>query len=329
MQSVDSIGDVLKQYAERRFQRFSATRLRDLSAPSDAFCTVPISYLEFLVQNAHPICEWLDEYLTGRSIERFEDTVLFFSNNMLRFIHNKNQYVSISENDKHDLMQLYQKFFTDFRNVLGAQPRLPHLEEKLRQVLASHQLDLELFVRNLAPDDEEFVLKEPVCSEYSPELQLRILHIQPDQLAVPILDLGCGTQGTLVRYLNAQGKMAFGVDRDAGDNLIQADWLHYPLTANHWGTVISHMAFSIHFLHHHLNPQGQPESYARLYMAVLHALKPTGQFFYAPGLPFIEELLPPQQYKIERYPIPELANNPIEKMLNVPILYASKITRLV
>lgn len=331
MQSLDSIGHVLKQYTERRFQQFSTTRLRDLSAPSDAFCTVPISYLEFLAQNAQPVCEWLDDYLTNKNIRRFEDTVLLFSNNMIRFIHSKNQFVSISEDEKYNLMQLYQEFLIDFRNVLDTQPGLFRLEDKLSQVLASHQADLELFVRNLAPATHEFVLKESVCSEYSPELQLEILHTQIDRLADPILDLGCGTQGRLVRYLNDHGKTAFGVDRDAGDDLIQADWLHYPLRANHWSTIISHMALSIHFLHHHLNPLGQPEQYARLYMSILHALKAGGQFFYAPGLPFIEDLLPPQQYRVERYPIPEVTSHPIEKVLRTQhkasISYASKITK--
>ena len=73
--------------------------------------------------------------------------------------------------------------------------------------------------------------------------------------------------------------------------LFQINWLESTFPSNTWGTVISHMAFSNHFTHHHLKTDGKFEAYARKYMEILNALKVGGSFIYTPGLSFIEELL--------------------------------------
>jgi hypothetical protein len=93
-----------------------------------------------------------------------------------------------------------------------------------------------------------------------------------------------------------------GVDRSASDStdLIQADWLDYKIEHGAWGTIISHMAFSNHFVFQHLYKHGQVEPYARQYMAILKALKPGGSFYYTPGLPFIEAYLPEDSYQVAR-----------------------------
>jgi hypothetical protein len=147
------------------------------------------------------------------------------------------------------------------------------------------------------------ILKQVVCSEYSPQLQLEVLGINPDTLLQPVLDLGCGKSGRLVTYLRSLGMDASGVDRlvDPVEGLFAADWFNLPLTTGHWGTILSHMAFSNHFLFHHRYKNGQPETYARQYMALLSALKVGGTFYYAPGLPFIECFLPPARYQVSSY----------------------------
>lgn len=60
------------------------------------------------------------------------------------------------------------------------------------------------------------------------------------------------------------------------------------------------MAFSNHFIFHHWYKNGNPEPYARQYMAILASLLPGGAFYYSPGLPFIEDLLPAERYKVIR-----------------------------
>ena len=91
------------------------------------------------------------------------------------------------------------------------------------------------------------------------------------------------------------------------------------------------MAFSNHFLHHHLRRYGHPERYAQRYMHILAALKPGGSFCYTPGLPFIEDLLPSDRYRVERFSLPALATYPAADSLaaqsELDVLYACQITR--
>jgi hypothetical protein len=172
-----------------------------------------------------------------------------------------------------------------------------------------------------------------LCADYSPALQLRILGAKAEQLLDPILDLGCGPKGKLVRHLRKLGKEAFGVDREVSKNkfLISADWLDFPLRVQSFGTVISHMAFSNHFLHHHLHRKGHPERYAKRYMEVLRSLKQGGSFLYAPGLPFFEDLLPPHELLLEKHPIADLLGGEVDKALSekygTSVMYACRITK--
>jgi hypothetical protein len=185
------------------------------------------------------------------------------------------------------------------------------------------------------PPLDELVGGAPAYRTYSPELQLRILQATLAQLQDPILDLGCGPKAELVTFLRAQGKEAFGVDWavKAGSFLWRADWLDLPLDAKRWGAVISHMAFSSHFLHQHLHPNGHPERYARRYMEVLQSLKAQGSFWYAPGLPFMEKLLPRDDYAVETFPVSELLGSKIDQALQTvvgqSVFYSCKITRRV
>jgi hypothetical protein len=97
------------------------------------------------------------------------------------------------------------------------------------------------------------------------------------------------------------GLEAFGVDRhlDADrDYLSSADWLDYRLEAGAWGTVISHMAFSKHFIHRYLRSDGEDYAYAMKYREILDSLRPGGVFLYAPSLPFVERHLDAKAYEL-------------------------------
>jgi SAM-dependent methyltransferase len=163
-----------------------------------------------------------------------------------------------------------------------------------------------------------------VCASYDPELQLRVLGLEAASLAEPILDLGCGREARLVRHLRALGKDARGVDRVAepGEGVSRGDWLVWPVSPSSLGTLVSHLGFSLHFLHHHLRADGDPARHARRYMELLRALRPGGTFAYAPGLPFVETHLPADAWRVERsaVPVPQGA-------AAGPGWYASRVTR--
>lgn len=169
-------------------------------------------------------------------------------------------------------------------------------------------------------------LREVVSAQYTPELQLRVLGLDPAALAAPVLDLGCGAEARLVRWLVARGVDARGVDRAAepSDRVERGDWLSVPLAPASLGTIVSHLGFSLHFLHHHLRPGGEALRYARRYMDVLRALRPGGTFAYAPGLPFVEAHLPAAVWRVETSPVP--APPPAAGAAPLP-WYACRVTR--
>jgi SAM-dependent methyltransferase len=137
-----------------------------------------------------------------------------------------------------------------------------------------------------------------------------VLGINPDSVTAPLLDLGCGEEAQLVHHLRRVGVAAFGLDAFAPEGvpfLVRGDWLTAPLERRRWGTVVSHMAFSLHFFHHHLADHPVRAMYARRYMDILAALAPGGRFVYSPGLPFLEGLLPREQYRIRRRPVEGLS----------------------
>ena len=141
-----------------------------------------------------------------------------------------------------------------------------------------------------------------VCEEYSPEMQMEILGLDLETIKQPVLDIGCGETGGITRYLRKAGISAFGMDRivEKEKFLIQADWLKTKFGKDKWGTVISHMAFTNHFIFQHKYVGGKPEEYAQAYMEILGSLKVGGEFYYTPDLPFIETILPKDKYSITK-----------------------------
>ena len=136
-----------------------------------------------------------------------------------------------------------------------------------------------------------------ICSEYSAALQLEILGLQPQTLQGPVLDVGCGEQALLVQALREAGVDAFGIDPLAqAPGALAMDWHACDFGRQNWGTILSHQAFSLHFLHHHLLHEDKARVCAQTYMRMLQALRPGGVLAYAPGLPFIEAILPADRY---------------------------------
>lgn len=69
----------------------------------------------------------------------------------------------------------------------------------------------------------------------------------------------------------------------------RADRFEFDYGQRQWGTVIAHQSLSTYFIHAHLHGSRQADEFARLYMKLLSSLKAGGAFYYAPGLPFIED----------------------------------------
>jgi hypothetical protein len=212
-----------------------------------------------------------------------------------------NQYFSFSESDIIALKILYWNLYQNIqKNKFAADTIFQNHFNNLKSWLnKTNPFSSELYY------NDEAILKAVVCSEYSSALQKEILSLNKIPLLEPILDIGCGKNGTLVKSFISDNLDAHGIDRFASafPHCEKADWLNYNYGLKKWGTIISNAGFSNHFIHHDLRNDGNSTQYAKTYMNILQALKIGGCFYYAPDLPFIEMHLDEKTFLITKQEI--------------------------
>jgi len=199
------------------------------------------------------------------------------------------------------LRRVYAQLWHDTVSEIEAEAAdFDRLQRKHVERLADWLLATNPFVKDVNGTERPEVV-DVVCSEYSAMLQMSILQIDITSMREPVLDLGCGAQANLVKYLRSRGLEAYGVDRLCDPStsfLSRAHWLEFDLQPRSWGTIVSNQAFSLHFVHHDARKDGDYEEYAMKYMAILNSLKRHGAFHYASGLPFVEKYLPAERYSV-------------------------------
>lgn len=205
---------------------------------------------------------------------------------LVRWLHRHNQFLYATAQTRAELAQVYVQAMADTAELLAEARTLPEVEAGLPHLFAEHHQRLALALKVAFGTR----LRDTVQAEYSPALQIAVLGL--NQVETPVLDVGCGATAALVDYLRDAGIEAVGMDRDAqAPGVVQADWLTQDYGRGIWGTVISHLGFSLHFLHHHLSDHELAFDYARAYMRILASLRVGGRFAYAPALPFLEAVL--------------------------------------
>jgi hypothetical protein len=216
-----------------------------------------------------------------------------------------NQYYNFDSEAQSELRSVYQVLLSEIKEQDPA-----NIDYTL--LAGSHFMRLQKWlIRNYPAAAEIYggnasIINHPVvCAEYTATTQMEVLNLREETLKGPILDIGCGKQHHLVRYLQLRGYEAFGIDRETvpSSSVYRASWLEFSFVPNHWGTIISHLGFTNHFWHQHLLQDGLHHQYAATYMQILHSLQQEGCFYYAPGLPFIEAFLDPQKFEIKTKPI--------------------------
>jgi hypothetical protein len=317
----------LVQAVLRRYHANAGKSLWDVYRLDRDFTQVDANMVDFVAENRVQILSSLENpELEARLVD-------LFCNATQEFTLAQNQFIQLTEQDKQRLKNIYHSYVIQIKQLLQESEDEAVLETGLEELLLDHFSDLR---RNLSTyfDAEasgepvkNVIFQQVVCGEYQAELQLEVLGIELSKLVEPVLDLGCGTSGLLVRHLNMLGISAIGVDRmvEPSELFIQASWLDLSLPPRSWGTVISHMAFSNHFNFHHLYRHGHPDAYARRYMNILNGLVPGGTFFYTPGLPFIEELLAEDLFHVDRHPVLPAS---IPGMMRKRNLYTARVTRI-
>lgn len=231
---------------------------------------------------------------------------------LIRRVQAKHQFVVVEPSDLATVEGIYAESLRDAAAALAHDDR----DARLRDVLVAHRTRVDRVLEAISSRQPHGVGPEVRASEYSPELQLAVLGFETRPLPEPVLDLGCGREAQLVSFLRARGVDAVGLDRDVpAERGIEGDWLETSLSPGSYGAILSHLGYSLHFLHHHLGSEAMAARYATRMLAILRAVRAGGVFAYAPGLPFFEPLLSEAGYRIVRVKLPEEIRRSVPKEL--------------
>ncbi|HZG76231.1 MAG TPA: class I SAM-dependent methyltransferase [Paenibacillus sp.] len=238
----------------------------------------------------------------------FVELVTYATEKVIRRFVQANQFLNFTETDFQKLKELYRRFFNTILDRSTGADRVTC--KKVIACFHEHYQALRTFLTETNGSEifrkymESPYLFEVVCAQYRAEFQVKLMGLDENALIEPVLDIGCGQDAHLVRYLRAQGIQAFGIDRTVhtAEFAAAANWLDYPLAPDSWGTVISHMAFTNHMGHHLFRKDGDYAAYVGKLVEILKSLKVGGSFVFSPSIPFLETVLKDGgSYRFRRY----------------------------
>jgi hypothetical protein len=312
---------------DRRFRSHAAKDLADYVFSNHLFATAEPALIQFSFAARQEIVHYLSDEIELAGL------IQYCCRATKAYTYRRNQFINFNRAYDELLSAEYRDFFLRLRAALVGADSEAALVRTYADVLTRHHERLRLILstycltygeRDLA---ENPLLRTVPCEEYSARFQLHLLHIDLAGLAEPILDVGCGSAGTLINFLREQGYVAFGLDRlaPAGDWFIQQDWFDFDYGGRAWGTIIAHQTLSTHYIFNYVHNRARAEQYAGLFRQLLFALPINGAFYYAPGLPFFEDTLATLPgYALDRTTIST------DQVLGIgEIFYATRIERLV
>jgi hypothetical protein len=242
-----------------------------------------------------------EEYLNYIEKGEPDKIVNYLTEKAAEIFFRSNQYLNFSSEEKNNLRIIYIIYLHELHLCLKNNSSFETAVYSHFSRLAAWLKATNPFIEKINSSDNPFV-PEIVSAEYSAGLQMELLEIDPNDLIEPVLDIGCGENGTIVKYFRSLGVEAYGIDRLIIPNELyftKSDWFDYKLKPNSWGTIFCNMSFTNHFVSHHLRSDGNFSKYAEKYMEILSSLKFGGKFHYAPGVPFIEQYLPREKYLVD------------------------------
>lgn len=217
-------------------------------------------------------------------------------------VHAVNQYIRVDMTARKDLEEIYLSSWKALLESADVEGTLrTHHYPALRAWLTR------LYPRRLARELSAAPRVGAVsCAEYSAELQVRVLALDAEKLREPILDIGCGRSATLVTWLRAKGLDARGIDRAIDSPapwLIEADWLEHEYAPEAWGTIVSNLGFSNHFIFTQTWDPARTQGYEAAFDRILRSLSPGGSLHYAPGAPGLEARADSPRFVVTRLPV--------------------------
>ncbi len=179
---------------------------------------------------------------------------------IVRLLH-VNPYLEIADTDVAALTAIYESSCAMIRSG----------EPTVRVIGEHHFKALQAWIAALYPQRLREALRDSssvgtlAYSQYSAELQLRMLHIEPEAIGGQVLDFA------------------------------------YPPRT--YDLILSHLAFSSHYLYHISTASEFARRYRTAYDSIVEALTVDGRFCYVPSLPDIESSLPNELFKVSRWAI--------------------------
>lgn len=309
----------------QRFRSKADLELGDYVFKNSLFHSIAPEQLEFMFAHREELFEYLGATNSVQELARH------CIDSTKRYTYERNQFVNFTLAYDELLDAEYIDFIQRIRQALKISENMEELEiattatlkvhhERLRLIMASYCITYQGQDLRVNP-----LLKSVPCEEYAAEFQLSILGLTLQDLKEPVLDIGCGQNGTLVRYLHEQGVDAYGVDRIAPQKLFftQSDWFNFDFAGKPWGSILAHQSLSTHFIYAYLNLPVNIEKFSRFFVNILEGLETSSFLCYAPGLPFFEKQLEVlEQYTQEHHPI-SLRLPEVEQ-----IAYSTKITKI-
>ena len=243
--------------------------------------------------------ELLNSNISDKSEEVYIEVVSFTANELVKRLHSVNPYLQVGKAQVESLEQIYRETWQMMRKTGDVKTTLN----------VFHYSELSKWLTAVYPEEFQRSLKSSstvgrlTYGEYSAELQVELFGIDLAQIKQPVIDIGCGSQATLVRYFRSVGIEAYGIDRHlqiCEPYLNQVEWFDFHFEPGKWGTIISNMAFTNHLNYAYLHDISQLEGYLVKMKEIIESLSIGGCFHYAPSLPFIEDKLSTASYRVER-----------------------------
>jgi hypothetical protein len=287
----DDLRQWLLDSITHRFRSNAELSLSDYIFSNSLFHTIEAEQAHFMFDHRTQIVAYL------ASPQAVAELVEHCIDSTKRYTYERNQFVNFTGEYEELMNAEYTDFMHQIRIALEKNETEAKLEQALVSVLEIHHERLRLIMASycVTYQDQDLqanpLLRTVPCEEYSAGFQLSILGLDLHTLIEPVLDLGCGSNGALVRYLRQQGIEAYGVDRLAPKEpfFIQSDWFDFGLDPGTWGSVLAHQSLSTHFIYAYLHQPATVEKFARLAMRILSSLQAGSFLCYAPRMPFFEE----------------------------------------
>ena len=310
---------------DQRYQSHATKNLSDYIFSNYLFHALDPAFVEFAYNFRREISHYLADS------KHLESLVEYCLDATRRYTYQRNQFINFAKAYDELLNAEYEDFFNQIKALLDSVDSADALTRSFGVVLSRHHERLRLILASHCVAYQEDGLKgNPLlqtvpCEEYSAPFQLRLLNINLAELTEPVLDIGCGSAGTLVNFLRSKGYTAFGVDRlaPASPYFFGQDWFDFDYAGRAWGTIIAHQSLSTHFIYNHLHNSTSADRYANLYLTIISSLQPSGEFCYAPGLPFFED----QVAELGSYSITKAAISTNHILGIGEISYSTKIKR--